>query len=364
MDEVILEVNSIPFQGFTSISVSNSLENASGFFDFSATTREARPVPFKVQDPCRVRINDFTLITGFIDSIVQQYDKNSHTISISGRDKTMDIIDSTISGNVDFKTPITLQQVIQNIISNLGISNLEVVNEAGTIESFKKNDLVAADVGENAFSLIETYCRKRQVLFTTNGEGNIVLARAASSQLRGSLLSIRGGVNNNILSASSSYNFSNRYNKYVVRSQSNPSFGSISGSVSSVSSVVTDSEIRVGRILEIQAETSSDNDSAKARVEWESNIRRARSLLYSCTLPSLFVDSQKNQIYEPNKLIFVEDDFADIRALMLIQSVDYSIAPRQGTQVVINLVNKDAYTTEPLEKEGNSLFNLIGADSI
>ncbi len=363
MDEVILEVNSVPYQGFTSVRVSNSLETASGTFQFNATTKEAQPVPFKVQDACRVKVNDFTLITGYIDSIGQSYDKTSHSINISGRDKTMDIIDSTITGNIDFKAPISLQRVIQNIVSNLGISGIKVINTAGRIALFEENDLIAADVGENAFSLIEMYCRKRQVLFTTNGDGNIVLARAGNSQLSGSLLSVRGGDQNNILSANSNYDFSNRFNKYVVRSQPNPSIGNVPGLFDSISSSVTDSSVRSGRVLEIQAETSSTTESAKARVEWESNIRRARSLVYSCTVPSLFTTAQKTEIYEPNRLIFVEDEFAGIRAIMLIQSVEYSVSDREGTQVVLSLVPKDAYTTEPVEPAGDSLFNLIGVGS-
>jgi prophage tail gpP-like protein len=362
MDEVILEVNNVPFQGFTNVRVSNSLENASGSFNFQATTKNGQIVPFKVQDACRVKVNDFVLITGYIDSISPSYDKATHSIAIAGRDKTMDIIDSTITGNINFRAPITLKQVIQSIVSNLGITGVDVINDAGSIAAFSSNDLISADVGENAFSLIEKYCRKRQVLFTTNGDGDIVLARAASRQLNGSLLSVQGGEQNNILSGVATYDYSKRYNKYVVRSQPNPSFGDIPGAFDSVSSTVIDKDIRVGRVLEIQAETSSNADSAKARVEWESNIRRARSLTYTCTVSSLFVTAQKTQIYEPNRLIFVEDDREGIKAIMLIKSVDFSIS-NDGTNVVLGLVPKDAYTTEPLEPPADAVFNLIGEGS-
>lgn len=181
MRNVVLEVNGTPYEGFTEINVKNSIEDFSGDFSFKATIEGIKFLPFKGNEPCRVLIDDIPLITGYIESVDYSYDTNSHEVEISGRDKTADIIDSSIVGNIELNSP-SLETIVKAVLAGLNL-DIAIINQAGDIEP-EKDELVSAEVGENAFDFIEKYARKRGVLLSTNGDGNIVFTRASTEIYR------------------------------------------------------------------------------------------------------------------------------------------------------------------------------------
>ena len=236
---------------------------------------------------------------------------------------------------------------------------------------------MSAKVGENMFEFLEKFCRKRAVLLTSNGDGDIVIARAGQETMNGILLNELENNSNNVKSGSINYDYSNRYYKYICKSQGNASIaGLIDDStglgladLSGTKGQAIDEDIRQTRFLEFTNETSSENSSNEERAKWEANIRRARSLVYTCELNHLFVkteeiftstafiqsglniagipEGKKFTFYEPNKLIPVKDDFCGIDAVMLIRSVNYNLSDVGGMRIILELVPKDAYTPQP-----------------
>ena len=98
---------------------------------------------------------------------------------------------------------------------------------------------------------------------------------------------------------------------------------------------------RAGRQLAFIAEKASSNDQLKARAEWESNIRRARSRLYTAT----FVGHKTtfNEQWVINKLISLNDEFAGISEDMLVNRVTFTESSA-GDVVELGLIDKNAYT--------------------
>ena len=360
MRNVVLEVNGTPYEGFTEINVKNSIEDFSGDFSFKATIEGIKFLPFKGNEPCRVLIDDIPLITGYIESVDYSYDTNSHEVEISGRDKTADIIDSSIVGNIELNSP-SLETIVKAVLSGLNL-DITIINQAGDIEP-EKDELVSAEVGENAFDFIEKYARKRGVLLSTNGDGDIVFTRASTEVLDGVLVNKVNNDNNNVKSGAISYNFSNRYNKYTVKGQDNPLFLSLNDesteNIESQEGEAIDEDIRTSRILVLQPETESNNLSSAERAKWEANVRRARSIIYTSVTNDIFIN--KTQILEPNKLIPVVDDFCNIDSMMLIRSVNYNLS-EAGTTVTVELVNKDSYTLQPTKDLNDSQYNKVGED--
>jgi len=368
---VFLEVNGVLYEGFETISYFKSIENLSGTFNFIASSEDTKFLPFKGQEECRIIINNKPVITGFIENLTYSYDSGSHQIIVSGRDKTADIIDNTVIGNVDFKSSMSLKNLIENVLLLAGIDNdtIQVIDLVGDLEDFKENEIKAAEVGDNMFEYIEKYCRKRAVLLSSNGNANIIITRAGSEQLNGILLNQLNNSGNNIKAAAISYDFTDRYFGYVVKSQGNFLSALLAGDdgeglsdLESTNGSAIDTEIRRTRLIEFENETSSTNSSNLERAKWEANIRRARSKIYTCNLAHIYYDKKETEIYEPNKLIQVIDDFCDINAIMLIRSVNYQLSNITGTNITLELVAKDSYLPEPSVDEEDSLFNVIGAD--
>jgi len=359
MNNIILEVDNKKYLGFTNISVAKSMENASGTFSFNATSEKAIDFPIKGGSFCRVLVNKKPVITGFIEKISGNYSESNHQLVINGRDKTADLIDSTLQSNIEFPAAISLEGIIQAVFNDIGITEIKIINKVGDIPVFAKNELVSGSVDDNAFEFIEKYCRKRQVLITTDGNGDIVLTRASKEAVKVLLINKKNGKNNNIKSASWEYDDSERFSKITVRSQANPSIDDSTTKKKIVNRLGTasDKNIRQSRKLVLVAENSQDDTTAEQRAKWEINIRRARGLRYSCTVQGFNIDGTNNEIWQPNLLVKVIDDFAGIDNYMLIKEVNYQNDEEEGEITALSLVNREAYTLE------NDLENLNELES-
>lgn len=343
-----LEVNGVRYIGFTEITVSKSLDAVSGEFSFSATTKDNIPFPIKVQDKCKIYIDDKLIMSGFVNSVDVSYDASSHSISIRGRDKTADIIDSTLNGKAEFKAGVTLKAVAEKVISDLNITDIEVIENV-VIKKFLKNEIISDKVGQPAFEFIESYCRKRQVIATTDENGNLVFTRAGTEKVPIVLINTVAG-ENNILSASVSWDESNRFNKYVCISQSNNAADPDTNETPKEQTdkqlpAIFDTKIRDTRIFHFLPENDLTLQETAERSTWEANIRRARSFTYSVIVQGHLI-KPGGDIWRPNKLVSVLDEFSDVNATLLINTVEYNLSVDSGETTILGMVTKDAYTLE------------------
>lgn len=374
-----IEVNGKKYIGFKNKKVELDMETACRVFEFTSTSEGEIYTPIKVDDKVSVWINKIKVLTGYVDKITPNWDSESHYISVDGRSLTEDIVDSSVSGNMDITAPISLKGIFNRVLRELGLTTVQVLLN-NKLKSFEDAELhgkqdnelgevVAAPVGENAFTFLEKFCKKRQVFFTCDGDGNIVLARASDTVLPISLNHKIDGINNNVKEAFCEFDNSKRFYKYVVRSVANDA-DSINSGFESVEGIAYDTEIRHSRILELQAEVSSDIQTAKDRAIWEANIRRARSFVYHAIVSKFFINSKEDAIWDINKLVPVIDEYEDINATLLIRKVIFR-ENENGDQITeLELVSKDAMTlqasenaqTTALEKKGKAVKAKVTAN--
>lgn len=98
MEMVVLEVDGQQWDGWTEMSITSSLEAVAGEFDLTVTTQwsEASPRVIKQGMPCIVRLGKDTVLTGYIDDFIPSYDAENMSIRVMGRDKTGDLVDSSV----------------------------------------------------------------------------------------------------------------------------------------------------------------------------------------------------------------------------------------------------------------------------
>lgn len=360
-----LEANGVPYSNFDDIEVITSLDNVSGGFSFTAYSDSVNSFPIKQDDVCRVLVDGTPVLTGRVEIITVGYDNDSHSITIQGRSKTADIIDSTVGDGVDFNAPITLIKLIEQILVKANITDIKVIDDVETIDPFTETEKISSHVGETVFSLMESYCRKRQVLITTNGVGDIVLTRA-SGQLEAFTLINKSNTpqRSNIKRASVTYDNTNRFNKYIIKSQGNVSGLGLAGLISAEQIVdqsgnAVDNDIRTARILYLLAEKSSTPEQCEERAVWQANINRARSFNYEVTAQG-HTNVNTGNVWEFNKLISVDDDFAGVHGQFLVNSVSYRVALSEGSTVTLGIVTRDAYTLEPSTPATQKSTNLLG----
>ncbi len=357
MNFLSINVNDNLYQNFTYYEFFRSLGSAAGEFNFKASNTAADVFPLAKGDSCEIWIDNNKVMTGFINSLGGYSDPETTEIRIRGRDKIQDIIDSSIKSNIDFKTSVDIITMFKRVMGSLGITGIDVSLQSGLIvRRFSKSELASAKIGENAFGFLEKYCRMRQLLITSNSDGDIVLTRAGTSKYDTILKKEIGGEENNILRSDFEDNDSSRFREYIVISQGNPIDQLFNDSTVSKRSVAQDTNIRTGRVLVVNTEISSDLQTNTERAKWESNIRRTKGFQYNCRIRGFYLDAKGTILIQPNNMIQVIDERFGIDAELLIKSCRY-IKSLEGTFTDITLVNRDAFTLDEEQKGIESRFN-------
>lgn len=346
---MILEVEGTPYSFFTSATVTSRLDALCRTFRFSATREGGDALPFRGGEAVRVLAGDDVLLTGFIEQVNADYDASSHSITVSGRDKAGDVLDSTLGTISDFVPPLTMKRAVELVLSHLG-ADIAVVDDAAPAPFTKAADLLAPEPGQNAFEFLEALARKRRVLLTSNGEGNIVITRGSGTRSPGAVQNVQGADDNNVVSASVSYDLTGRFNEYVFVSNLNPLALQAAG-ITGVSTIANqkgqalDSAVRTSRRLSLVPESSLSGSNNKKRAEWEANVRKARSRVYSAVMQGLR-PAAEFPVWQANTVVDIVDDFAGINGAMLINSVTYTFSEGGGTTTTLAMVATNAYTLE------------------
>ena len=357
-----LEVNGTEFSNFTTASAAISMSQFVNVFSFGAESEEPQGFPVQVGDKVRVLVDEQPVITGFVEAIDGEHSAGSRSISILGSSKTVDIIDTTMP-QINFATPISFNALISLILLEAGIFNQLVETEVSGLEGFKESEIIQVKQSQSVFSVLEQYARKRQVFLRTNRNGNITVTRNSGTDGGLRLTSLIKGDDNNVKSARVTIDHKDRYNQYIAVSQKNPtSFNTLGedpgpSDASNQRGEVTDDDIRTGRTLIFTAENATDNDGLAQRAIWESNVRRARSLIYTAVVT---VHSERpNQPWQVNQLIRVVDQFEGINALMLVDEITFNFSVTDGETTTLRCVAPDAYTLQASETEKQKSTNSL-----
>ena len=355
-NNIQIEIDGNNLSDYIDGSVSIQLDQFCNSFNFTTTKSLVGEYNIFPEETCRIFINGKVAITGVIDSVSPSEDADSSTVSVSGRDRTCDVVDSDLPIGISLSGNFTLQTVIEKILTALGLTDIKVVNEIDDLRSFTSADIVSAEVDKNCFDFINEYAQKVSALLVTNAEGNIVITRAGSKRYSDKLLNDIGNEDNNIISSSAGYDYSQRYNKYIVYSQSNTNTQTSNVSISNVAQkgIAIDDEIRPSRVMVQKANNACSSENCEEIATLEANIRRANSLKYSCEVYGF--ETNDGNLWEVNRLIQVYDIDADIDSELLIKGITFNMGS-SGSTTSIELALADAYTLQASMDEVNGRTN-------
>lgn len=280
-----------------------------------------------------------TLLDGFIESLNTAVDDSSHTIEISGRDKTGDLIDCSPPNLPEFNN-LTLYQIMVEVCKPF---NIQVSGSRVDDYIFPKAKLRP---GETVFAFLNRLSKQRGLLLCNRprtGGGIELCVPGARRYARSKIDS------DNVLSFSLAMDSSKVFSEYTVLSQSNmiSSLSLESDEVEAqqeVNATHKDNSVKRYRPLTFIAEKSSNNTQALSRARWEASKRSAQLLRINVTVIGWI--NADNQIWKENHRVNVDYPASGIKGEYLISECSYSYGADDSQKTTMTLVNKNAFQVQ------------------
>lgn len=332
---VELKVNGRLYGGWEQVSIQRGIEQIAGAFTLSVTDRwntEAGQKAFEIKpgQTCEVWVDGQIVITGYIDETEPAYDATSHAITVTGRDKTGDLVDCGAIYKSGHWINKTIAQIAQDLIAPFGIG-LKVQADIGA-----PLPVFAIQEGASVFEELERAARMRALLLVSDGQGNLVLTRAGTDRAGAHLL--EGG---NILRASGMLSWKDRFSHYIVKGQRTGNDHAFAATVAQQQEAVKDATINRYRPLVLLAEDQDGNATLRQRAEWERNVRAGRGTRATVTVQGW---QANGKLWQPNTLTRLQSPRLAADLDLLIVSVNYTLDD-SGALTVLDLAQPQAFDT-------------------
>jgi prophage tail gpP-like protein len=333
MPDISLMVNDQEHKGWTNVSVDRSIEQLAGSFQLGITERfPGQQEKWKIRngDLCTVRIGAETVINGFVDAVLPSYDARQHSIAVSGRDITGDLVDCSYAGTPNEWVDQTIDKIITDLCAPFGIQvTVDPTADVGKAVTFKYSET------DKVFASISKLCKQKAVLPMSTADGKLTLTRTGNSTTTTSL-----EFGQNIFAGSGEFSNVDRFGLYIIKGQDRGFDERIFKDFVSPKGQATDSQIIRHRPLVIASETPGNNATFQDRARWEASTRAGQSRRYSYTVQGW---TQSDETVWPiNSLIRVNDSLLDVDETLLIASARYLFSD-SGTFTELSLVSPIAY---------------------
>ena len=315
--------------------ITHDMQSAASNFQLQLASNDLISTNIIEGEPCEILINSKPVITGYIDVLSIDYDKNNYSVSIEGRSKISDLIDCSIPAKKMAGVQFNNQTFLQLCQVLSGQFDINVVDDVGGWKPIKR---VVFEQGQTLFEFLELIARSQAVLLQSNSVGDLVITRAGSQRINTAL-----ALGENILSASTKRDITSRFSHYYFTGQTWGDDSKSGTSIAHISESVKDENIRY-RPTVFQVENVTDLAQLKARATWQRNINygRSRPVIYKVN-----GWQHRNGLWAINRKVKVIDSWLGIDDWLLITKVVFSLT-EEGELTEITVMPKVAFDVMPI----------------
>lgn len=275
IEVVTLKVAGKDYTGWSSVSVRRSIENLAASFSLSVVDFDGDPVDFRPGLPVEIYAGRDRLLVGYIDEVSPDIDAGNHSISVSGRSQTADLVDcSAANVPTSWKGSVALSRIVTDLVSPFGIGLSTVAS--GTDDAVRD---FALSIGESPLEAIARLCADRGILPIETPSGNLHLTNTGNSDAIDAL-----NYGQNIKKASARISNVERFSKYTVKGGGGSSGAGWGGDDApsspsvSVTGTAEDDGIERFRPKIFKADDTMTTKSAQTRAAWEAQTRRGKGV--------------------------------------------------------------------------------------
>ncbi|MBB3947209.1 prophage tail gpP-like protein [Rhizobium skierniewicense] len=368
---ITLFIDGVQYDQWLSGEVTRDLKDFAGSFSFTFRDRvrskqalryASAGAPYKLRPGPEVviRIDGRTVLKGWLEKVRPDISDRQISVTISGRDKSGDLIDCAAMKDVAEFNNVKLEDAAKRIAEPFGMS---VRSEIDTGEPFGR---YSVDLAETAFSAIEKGARSRHALVLSDGIGGVVITRTGATRAPAHLV-----LPGNVLSSGAEYSHENRFSETTVRGQGekagkergkgkldvtaepigtggrNPGSGSATEQErkgTAATGRAKDDEITRYRPIVHLARSKADTTSAQDEADWRSRTARAESEEMTYTVKGFIANGQ---LWTVNQLTYVSDAFQDVERDMLISRTRFA-EDSAGRITELSVVSPEAFDKGPV----------------
>jgi len=358
-DALRVRVDGRTFTGWTELELDRSLEAATGSFRLQFPTDLARPIPVLPYQRVEVSFEDDLVATGYVDTLDATSSRGSRTATISGRDVTADLVDSSALEPFEL-AGVNLFELATRLADPFGID--VVARATNILEPFPTFRITP---GEKAFAALERAARLRGVLIFTTGDGRLALEAPGIAGLAGVPL-VEDPEKGNILEAKLAFSSVDRFQTYLVRGQAVGNADAFGLVASAVEGTATDPEVDRYRPLLVVAPQTVSIESAEELARWEATVRAARAARVEVQVQGVRQEPRPGSpLWRVNQRVRTRIPTLQVDAQLLVNRVRYSRSRGSGTRTTLELVRRDAYDPKPAIDPGEDpLAALFGGETV
>lgn len=292
MNKLTLRINGTAVPFYTA-SLNYSLEQLAHTFSCSiAAMNIVEPLPVEFY------LNDKLILTGQIDGVDSSTDSSSKTVTISGRSKSANMIDSRITMDALYDQPI--DKLLRKLAAPF---NLNVQCQVKSLEPIAEFQINAESPVENVAQVI-----REQGFVLVERNGVLTIEHTAHAVIQGIGLE----VGNNIEQLGISRKFDKQFHTIEVQ-----------GAWDEASATVTSGHIDSSRTLVIISDQLQTEEACLSRANYERNSAIAQSLTASSSIADIFPELAIDGI---NRVIRVIDKKQDFNEMLVIKALGLSVS--------------------------------------
>lgn len=339
MPDLRLRIRGADFIGWETAELSQSIEAVAGRFELTVSKLNV-PFPVSEGDACQIWDGKDKLLDGWVDTAEAVWAGDSHSVTVTGRDKTGDLVDCSATNPTQEFLNISFSGLLQKLAAPFGVP---VTVTVSGLAPFKKFCLQQ----ESAFEAIERACRLRGVLPLPAAGGGLRVVPYGESRAETALV-----LGKNVLAATISHDFRERFSEYTVYGQQPGSDELDAEACAAVMGRAVDTGVKRYRPLTVMAEGAVSGAVARGRAEWEAAVRAARSLTTRVTVQG-WRQREGGPHWRINDLVsaslpgLASDEADDF----LIREVQRVFNGNEGSITHLTLTHKEAYLKKPDARE-------------
>lgn len=353
-DSVIVILDGAPFDGWKKVVIKQSFDKVTGEGTLTISPQPGNPLPADVGSTAQVILAGVPVLTGYVVETSGSHGWSEHDIELTIRDKTNDLIESTVGPGLEFDPPVKLKQVLDGTLNKMGLSDIKVVDNVNP-ETFRQGgELPIATLDEYGHPWMDRWAKKRQVTLHPDGKGNLVIDRNQKKRGAGALIkTFEDSPLNNVKTAkyrNSEHGRHNEVNCAGQKSTNDPYWetrpkGDEPAQANPLSENIGtahDTSIRPQRKLHYRGRNGLEGKSPKDAAKWRANLARARNYTYEAEVQGF--EMSPGQLWWPGFIIPVRDDHFRISDEMFIKEVEWQKDWDGGAITKVHCTAKDAFS--------------------